>query len=606
MAFRESYGAFFFCAKMVSYKVVEWLKNTDNYYQNLSLEVLKMENALRLYERWLANGNMDEATKAELEKIRSDETEIYDRYYRELEFGTGGLRGVLGAGTNRINIYTVRKATQGFAEYIKSITKVDCKASVAIAYDSRNMSVEFAESAAEVLVANGIKAYIYPELMPTPALSFAVRHYGCQAGIMITASHNPAKYNGYKAYDADGCQLTIEAAEDVLSRINKTDIFDDVKYMNFEDALGNGIEYIAQETIDAYLAAVKSESITDKEINKKLNVVYTPLNGAGNKSVRKILEMIGVENVSIVKEQELPDGDFPTCSYPNPEKPEALALGVKLCKGMAAAGNQPDMLLATDPDCDRVGTAIAHKDDYLLLTGNEIGVLLLDFICQNRIKRGTMPKDPIAVKTIVSTTMTDAVANEYGVEVINVLTGFKFIGEQIKILEEKKQEDRYIFGFEESYGYLSKGYVRDKDAVNASMLICEMAAHYKSIGKTLVDALNDLYEKHGFYKNHLLDFYFEGAEGMKKMGQIMKDFRTSPPEQAAGRKITKSIDYMNADKTGLPAADVLEFILEDGSSFIVRPSGTEPKIKVYISAKGTTLAESEEIIAMLSKELQLA
>jgi phosphoglucomutase len=423
---------------------------------------------------------------------------------------------------------------------------------------------------------------------------------------MITASHNPAKYNGYKAYDAQGCQLTLAAAEAVLQRISALDIFDDVKYVAFDEALGSGVVYIPQAVNDAYLQAVLSERLTDASVNEKLKVVYTPLNGTGNKPVRKVLKMAGFSDIIIVKEQEWPDGNFPTCPYPNPEKAEALQLGLDLCKELASKGEAPDLLLATDPDCDRAGIAVYHDGAYQLLTGNEVGVLLLDFICQMRIKQGRMPDRPIAVKTIVTTAMTNAVAKEYGVEVVDVLTGFKFIGEQIKLLEDKNEENRFIFGYEESYGYLSKGYVRDKDAVNASLLICEMAAHYKSEGRTLADVLHALYEKHGYYKNHLLDFYFEGAQGMIKMAQIMEDFRNNPPALAAGRKVVKCTDYMVSGETGLPAADVLAFSLEDGSSFIVRPSGTEPKIKIYLSAKGRTAAESDEIIALLAEELQLA
>lgn len=574
--------------------------------EDMNKKTKEMQRAKEIYDSWRTGGYTDEATQSELMQIADDKEEIYDRYYKDLEFGTGGLRGVIGAGINRMNIYTVRKATQGFADYIKDTTAKEEARSVAIAYDSRRFSVEFAQSAAEVLAANGIHCYIFPELMPTPALSFAVRHYGCAAGIMITASHNPAKYNGYKAYDAQGCQLTLEAAEAVLSRINALDIFHDVKYIPFQEALADKIEYIPQEISEAYLQAVLSESLTGVELNSKLKIVYTPLNGAGNKPVRRILEMAGFSDVSIVKEQELPDGDFPTSPYPNPEKAEALERGLKLCKDNAQKGMAPDLLLATDPDCDRVGIAVHHEGDYFLLTGNEVGVLLLDFICQMRIKQGTMPKRPVAVKTVVTTAMTNAVADSYGVEVIDVLTGFKFIGEQIKALEDRQEEERFIFGFEESYGYLSKGYVRDKDAVNASLLISEMAAHYKAEGKTLVDALRGLYEKHGYYKNHLLDFYFEGAQGMAKMARIMENFRADPPVQAAGRKVAGCVDYMDSDQTGLPAANVLAFHLEDGSSFVVRPSGTEPKIKVYLSAKGRTALESDEIIALLEKELQLS
>ena len=541
----------------------------------------KYEAVLKRCKLWMENPNLDKTLKSELEvytkaleKNPQDEAalnEIYERFYKELEFGTGGLRGILGAGTNRMNIYTVAKATQGLANYVnhhyavkKTLFKKGKRAAVAISYDSRNMSPEFAQVAARVLAANDIDVYLYRELMPTPALSFATRYYHCAAGIMITASHNPAKYNGYKAYNEEGCQMNIQQADEVLAEIEKLDIFRDVK-MAADD---RAVTYIPEETIDAFIAAVKEQS-TGFNGCKNLEVVYTPLNGSGNKPVRRILKEIGVEKVTVVPEQELPDGNFPTCTYPNPEKKEALQLGLELCRKMGT----PDLLLATDPDCDRVGIAVKHRGDYVLLTGNEVGILMLDFLCQ--VKK--LPAKPVAVKTIVSSKMADAVAKNYGVEMRNVLTGFKFIGEQIGLLEKDGEVERYIFGFEESYGYLSGPYVRDKDAVNGSMLICEMAAFYKSAGSTLVDRLNEMYEKYGYYKNDLMDFTFEGAAGMDKMASIMESLRTNPPKTVIGKAITKRVDY-DRDNTGLPKSNVLEYNMEDGSSFIVRPSGTEPKL----------------------------
>lgn len=570
----------------------------------------KYEDAVKRCRLWVENPRLDSALKTELdgylEALKEnprDETalnEIYERFYKELEFGTGGLRGILGAGTNRMNVHTVARATQGLANYVnrryavkKTLFKKGKRASVAISYDSRNLSAEFATIAARVLIANDIDVYLYQELMPTPALSFAVRYYHCAAGIMITASHNPAKYNGYKVYNEEGCQMNIEQADEVLSEIQKLDSFRDVR-MAFDD---REVTYIPQETVDAYIAAVKEQS-TGFNGCKNLEVAFTPLNGSGNKPVRRILEEIGVGKVTVVREQELPDGNFPTCPYPNPEKKEALSLGLKLCEELKT----PDLLLATDPDCDRVGVAVKHQGEFVLLTGNEVGILLLDFLCQ--VKK--LPQKPIAIKTIVSSKMMDAVAKNYGVEVRSVLTGFKFIGEQIGLLEKQGEEARYIFGFEESYGYLSGPYVRDKDAVNASMLICEMTAFYKSAGATLLDRLGEMYRQYGYYKNDLMDFVFEGAAGMEKMASIMEGLRANPPQEVIGKSVSSRVDYQR-DDTGLPKSNVLEFNLEDGSGFIVRPSGTEPKLKIYLSARGETAMESERIIVAMKEELaQLA
>ncbi len=554
------------------------------------------------YERWLAAELDDKDLTEELKSIQGKPEEISDRFYRNLEFGTGGLRGVIGAGTNRMNVYTVRKATQGLANYLNKHGK---NPSVAIAHDSRIKSDVFARQAAAVLAANGIQAYLYPQLMPTPSLSYAVRYLHCNAGICITASHNPAKYNGYKAYGSDGCQITSEMADEVLNEINSLDVFDDVKYLDFDAAVKEGkISYISDEVVDAFLADVKSQSILKGKAGDGLKVVYTPLNGSGKMCVTRILDSIGIKDVTIVPEQSEPDGNFTTCPFPNPEIREALQKGLELCEKV-----KPDLLLATDPDCDRAGIAVKQGSEYILLTGNEVGVLLLDFIAKNRIVQGSMPKNPIAVTTIVSTDMATSVAKEYGVELIHVLTGFKYIGDQIALLEAKGESDRYIFGFEESYGYLSGGYVRDKDAVDASMLICEMALSYKQQGKTLVDAIHALYQKHGYFLNTLMNFGFEGEDGMKKMSSIMETLRTHAPAKIAEFGVVGWSDYEKSKRYDgdavseitLPKSNVLEYRLENGSKLIVRPSGTEPKIKIYLSAKGVDKADSESIVEKLKK-----
>lgn len=557
------------------------------------------------YHRWLDFPLEDPALKEELLSIKDQDEEIFDRFYQELAFGTAGLRGVLGAGTNRMNIYTVRKATQGMADYLNEKYP---QSSIAISYDSRINSRLFAEETARVMAANGITAYLYEQLMPTPALSFAVRDLKCQAGVMVTASHNPAKYNGYKAYGPDGCQMTDEAAGAVLEKIGRIDIFDGVKVADFAQALGQGkIQYIKQEVIDRYLDAVESQSIR-KGIcaDSGMKVVYTPLNGAGNMCVRAILDRIGIRDVVPVKEQELPDGNFPTCPYPNPEIREALQKGLDLCET-----EKPDLLLATDPDCDRVGIAVPHAGSYLLLTGNEVGVLLTDYIASSRIELGTMPQNPIVVKTIVTTSMIDRLAETYGFEVVNILTGFKYIGEQILRLEQKGEQDRYIFGFEESYGYLSGGYVRDKDAVDASMLICEMAAYYKKQGKTLADVLFGLYEKYGMHLNTQSSFTCEGASGMERMREIMEDLRKNAPDEICGKKVLWMSDYQASVKKSaagqqpihLPRSNVVEYGLEGDNVIVVRPSGTEPKIKVYFMVKGQSRAEAEDLEAQLKVQM---
>ncbi len=554
------------------------------------------------YNEWLSKDLEDKDLTEELKSIETEEDEIYDRFYKELEFGTGGLRGVIGAGTNRMNVYTVRKATQGIANYMKN-------GSVAISYDSRNKSDLFAKEAARVLAANGIKVYIYKELMPTPCLSFAVRELKCQMGIMVTASHNPAKYNGYKAYGADGCQLANELADAVYNEIKAVNEFDDVKVCDFDKAVKeNIISYIGDDVYENYYKNVLSQSINPGIAEKSnFKLTYTPLNGTGNKPVREILKRIGIKEVNIVPEQENPDGNFTTCPYPNPEIKEALALGLKLCKE-----TNSDLLLATDPDCDRVGIAVPYNGDYKLLTGNEVGCLLLNYIASERIKNGTMPKDPIVVKTIVTTSLINDIAKDYGVEVCDVLTGFKYIGDLIAGLERKGEENRYILGFEESYGYLAGTYVRDKDAVVASMLICEMAAFYASEGKNLVEVLNSLYEKYGYYLCTQKSFAFEGAKGMENMANIMKSLSENQPEKVGDVKVSVFEDYnkrISKDCIGgkttpitLPASNVLTFKLEDGNMAVIRPSGTEPKIKIYYFVKAKSEALAREKEESLNKE----
>ena len=549
----------------------------------------------RLYQKWLECATDDADLQTELKAIAGDDAAISDRFYRDLEFGTGGLRGVIGAGTYRMNIYTVRRATQGLANYVNSAYT---NPSVAISYDSRIKSDVFAKAAAEVLAANGIKVHIYTELMPTPMLSYAVRAQKCSAGIMVTASHNPAKYNGYKVYGSDGCQMTIDAANAVLAEINALDIFQDVKHTDFDAAMADGmISYTPQSVIDAYYQDVLKQSLNPDLCAKSgLKIVYTPLNGTGNKPVRHILSAIGIKDVTVVPEQENPDGNFTTCPYPNPEIREALECGLKLCREV-----KPDLLLATDPDADRVGIAVPDGDDYALFSGNEVGAMLLEYICQQRIEKGTMPKNPIAVKTIVTTDIVNAIAKEYGVEVIDVLTGFKFIGEQIGFLEEKGEEDRYIFGFEESYGYLAGSYVRDKDAVVASMLICEMAAYYRTKGISMIEARKRMYEKYGVYVHSQHSFTFEGESGMIEMQNIMTKLRNEHPTEINGLKVVKFDDYQTSvskdlttgEKTEitLPKSNVLAFTLEQGAKVVIRPSGTEPKIKAYYTVTADTNEE---------------
>lgn len=546
--------------------------------------------------RWLEEVT-DPELSAELLSIRNEEKEVHERFYRSLEFGTGGLRGELGAGTNRMNIYTVRQATQGFAAYL--LTQ-DEKPSAAISYDSRHQSDVFARETARVLAANGIKVYLYPHLMPTPALSFAVLDRHCTGGVMVTASHNPARYNGYKAYAADGAQISGHVAAAVSEEIEKTDIFRDVKLADFEEALADGrIEYIGDALIERYYAAVMAQALRP-ELGKAagLRLVYTPLNGSGLVPVMTVLKRMGHTDITVVPEQEQPNGDFPTCPYPNPEILEAMQLGLNLCEKLGA-----DLLLATDPDSDRVGTAVLQNGTPRLISGNEMGVLLLDYICRTRLELHKMPEHPVAVRSIVSTTMTDAIAAHYGVEMRQVLTGFKYIGEQIAHLEAEGHPERFIFGFEESYGYLAGGYVRDKDAVVASMLICEMAAWYKGQGKNLGEALDDLYAQYGFYFNKVDSYTFPGSDGMAKMAALMETLRTELPIAIAGRPVTGHTDYEAGKRyedgegetpTGLPTSNVMAFRLGKEGSLVARPSGTEPKLKFYYSLRAADRPTAEK------------
>ena len=543
-----------------------------------------MEN----YKRWLEFGLEDAALTEELKKVEGLDDEIKDRFAVSLQFGTAGLRGVLGAGTNRMNIYVVRQATQGLANWVKTQGGNQL---VAISYDSRINSDVFARNAACVLAANGIKVRIYDALMPVPALSFATRYYQANAGIMVTASHNPAKYNGYKAYGPDGCQMTDDAAAVVYAEIQATDILTGAKLISFEEGMAQGlIEYVGDDCKEGLYDAIKACQVRPGLCKTAgLKLVYSPLNGSGLVPVTRILNDIGIDDITIVPEQKYPDGNFPTCPYPNPEIFEALELGLKLATETGA-----DLMLATDPDADRVGIAMKCPDgSYELVSGNEVGVLLLDYICEGRIEKGTMPKNAVAVKSLVSTPLADAVAANYGVEMRNVLTGFKWIGDQIANLEAAGEVERFILGFEESYGYLAGPYVRDKDAIIGSMLICEMAAYYRSIGSSVKERLESIYAKYGRYLNKVDSFEFPGLSGMDKMAGIMAQLRENPPAEIGGYKVVKVTDYKKTEETGLPAANVLVYGLEGGAVVIVRPSGTEPKIKTYFTTLGKDLAEAQ-------------
>lgn len=558
------------------------------------------------YQHWLEKAASNVEIFQELKAIAGHAEEIRDRFYRELEFGTGGLRGVLGAGTNRMNVYTVGKATQGLSHYLK---RTFATPSVAIAYDSRIHSDLFAETAATIFTANGIAVHLYPRLMPTPALSFAVRDLKCSGGVVITASHNPAKYNGYKVYGPDGCQITTQAAKEIQKEIDAVDPFEGVYRMDFGTAVARGqIINIDEDTVNRYLAAVGTTSVLPEGIDQSFSIVYTPLNGTGVSCVPRCLKEHGFTRLIMPEEQDHPDGHFPTCPYPNPEIREALDIGLQL-----AQRTQSDLLLATDPDCDRVGAAVREDGKYTLITGNEMGVLLFDFICKMRMANGTMPENPIAVKTIVTTPMAAKIAEHYGVELIDVLTGFKFIGEQIGLLEKKNEAGRYIFGFEESYGYLSGTYVRDKDAVNASLLICEMFAWYRSQGKSLVDALQALYSQYGHYQSRLLSFEFTGAEGFEAMQKFMEELRINPPAyildmevMAVGDYLHSCIQHQNGQREviNLPSSNVLRFWLKGDSQVVVRPSGTEPKLKVYVTTVADTYQASSELAARLANDFE--
>ena len=540
------------------------------------------------YKRWLEAELEDFDLKAELLKIEGDEDAIADRFAVALQFGTAGLRGTLGAGTNRMNIWVVRQATQGIADWVKTQGGTQ---TVAIAYDSRLKGWDFAKAAAGVLAANGIKVRIYDALNPVPALSFATRYYNCNAGIMVTASHNPAKYNGYKAYGPDGCQMTDDAVAVVYDVIQKTDVLNGAKYISFAKGVSKGlIKFVGDDCKKAFFEAIEAHQVRPglaKDAGLKL--VYTPLNGTGLVPVTTVLKDIGITDITIVPEQEYPNGYFTTCSYPNPEIYAAMEMGVNLAKEVGA-----DLLLATDPDADRVGIAMKCPDgSYELVTGNEMGVLLLDYICAGKLEKGTMPEKPVACKSIVSTPLANLVAEHYGVEMRETLTGFKWIGDQIAALEADGEVERFIFGFEESYGYLAGPYVRDKDAVIASMLICEMAAYYRSIGSSIKQRLEEIYAEYGRYLNQVDSFEFPGLSGMDKMAGMMASLRENPPKDIAGIAVAKVTDYLKPEETGLPKSNVLTYTLENGEVVVVRPSGTEPKIKAYYTTKGADLAEAQ-------------
>lgn len=548
------------------------------------------------YKRWCEFATEDDLI--DLLKAYTDE-QVEDAFYRNLTFGTGGLRGTIGAGTNRMNIYTVGKATQGLSHYL--LKRYGDKVSVVIGYDSRIKSEMFARLTASVFAANGISVYIWPELNPVSTVSFATRYLGTTAGVMITASHNPARYNGYKVYGSDGCQITTESATEIFTEIECLDIFTDINKIDFDEGIQSGkIQFISDDVMTAFIEAVKKQSVLfGDKIDVNLNIVYSPLNGTGYIPVTRVLSEVGFNKVTVVEEQRLPNGHFPTCPYPNPEIKETLELGLEYCRKVGA-----DIMLATDPDCDRVGIAVKSGDGYALLSGNEVGLLLLDYICAQRSKHGKMPDNPVMIKTIVTMDMSAQIASNYGVNTIDVLTGFKYIGEQIGYLEKEGKEENFIFGFEESYGYLSGGYVRDKDGVNASLLICEMFAYYKTRGMSLIDKLKELFNKYGYCLNTLHSFEFEGSAGMAKMEEIMHRFRETVSEgyAFAQKKIYKVLDY-NRGLNGLPKSNVLKYLLEPNCSVVVRPSGTEPKLKIYISVSAKEKKEAEELENKIVKEL---
>lgn len=565
-----------------------------------------MNNIKELYSLWLNNAKDEKEIYDELVSVEGKDDEILDRFYKNLEFGTGGLRGVIGAGTNRMNVFTVNQATQGLADYLNA--EFDSP-SVAIAHDSRINSDVFAKGAAEVLAGNGIKVYFYPELVPTPMLSFAVRHFLCSSGIVITASHNPSQYNGFKCYDPHGYQMTDEGAAKTYGYIQKVDMFTGVKKLAFDEGIKNGmIEYIGNDVYEEFYKAVLGECI-NPEVSKKsdLKIIYTPLNGTGNKPVRTILSRMGFKDVTVVPSQENPDGHFPTCPYPNPEIRQAFEEAIKLAEEIGG-----DLLLATDPDCDRVGIAVNDGGEYKLMTGNEVGVMLSQYLLSCRKEQGTLPKDPAIIKTIVTTNLIEKVAKDYNCKIYNLLTGFKYIGELVTELESKGEADNFVLGMEESYGYLTGIHARDKDAVNGASLVCEMAAYYKEKeGKNLYRVMQDIYKKYGMYLNTLLNFAFAGAEGMDKMKNIMSSLRANPPKEIAGLEVTKVSDYLTGvstdtksgvqEKITLPKSNVLAFSLPGGNSAIIRPSGTEPKIKVYVTAVGKDREDAQRLTDEISK-----
>ena len=567
-----------------------------------------MNDINSLYSLWCEKAVADADLTEELNAVKGNEDEILDRFYKNLEFGTAGLRGVIGAGTNRMNIYTVNQATQGLADYLNSAFE---NPSVAIAYDSRIKSDVFSKSAAGVLAANGIKVYIYPELVPTPMLSYAVRYFGCSSGIILTASHNPAKYNGYKCYDPNGYQMTDEAAAKTYDFIQKVDMFEGVKTMDFDKGLEQGIiEYIGDEVVESFYSEVLKARVNEGVCEKaNLSVIYTPLNGTGNKHVRAILKRIGIDDVRIVKEQELPDGNFPTCPFPNPEIKQVFECAIAMTET-----DKADLLLATDPDCDRVGIAVLDNGEYKLMSGNEVGIMLTEYLLSSLKEQGRLPVNPIVVKTIVTSQLVSEIAKSYGAETADLLTGFKYIGELVTNLEKKNETERFIVGMEESYGYLRGAHARDKDAVVASMLICEMAAYYKSKGISLYNQMQNIYKQYGMFLNSLLNFNFEGAAGMQKMSDMMTSLRNNPPKEIAGEKVLTVSDYLNKTctdtETGkvseitLPKSNVLSYKLPGGSGVIVRPSGTEPKIKIYITAVAPDRAAAEEKTKLISEDME--
>lgn len=589
-------------------RVKRWktFKKTEN-HSKYCVETGKMtaeeeqmrQKLIKQYQRWKKEARADVDIVEELREMMDDETKLEDAFYRNLTFGTGGLRGVIGAGTNRMNIYTVARASQGVADYVIKHFEPE-RRKIAISYDSRIKSDLFAKVAAGVFVANGIFVFLYPQIMPTPCLSFAVRSLGCAAGIMVTASHNPSKYNGYKVYGEDGCQITTEAAREILGEIEKLDMFSDVKNSDFEDGLATGrISYIEEKIYTDFIEAVKRESVLfGEEVDKNISIVYSPLNGTGLNPVTRTLREMGYTNITVVDEQREPDGNFPTCPRPNPEEKEAMALGIEYAKRYHA-----DLLLATDPDCDRVGIAVKGRDgEYVLLSANETGVLLFDYICSQRVKHGNLPDEPVMMKTIVTTDMGEQIARHYGVKTVNVLTGFKFIGEQIGVLEKQGREESYIFGFEESYGYLSGTYVRDKDGVNAAYLICEMFSYYATRGISLLDKLDELYDRYGFYLNTLHCYEFEGATGFDKMQRIMGSFREGI-ESFGGRKVIEILDYSKGIEH-LPKSNVVKFLLEQSCSVVVRPSGTEPKLKIYVSVNAKNRKKALELETEVMAEVE--